>query len=87
MSRPDTAVVMTATSPAEAQVVAALLRAEGIATYVGGVLLQDEFAVSQRALGLEGVVIEVAADALGRARDVIARARAAGEELAGEPDA
>ena len=63
-----------------------LLRAAGITTYVGGLLLQDEFAVSQRMLGLEGVRVEVPVDKLARARAVIAEARAVGDELSQDED-
>jgi len=80
----DRTVVMSASSAEEAQVVAALLRAADIPVYVGGVQLQDEFAVSQRMLGLQGVAIEVPADQRERAERLIEEARAAGE---GDPDA
>jgi len=72
---------MIARSRAEAQVVEALLQSAGIPVYVPGLLLQDDFAVSQRAMGLLGVKVEVPRDDLERAKQVLAEAR---HEGAGE---
>ena len=65
-------------SSAEAQVVAALLRAHGIPVYIAGQLLQDEFGVVQRALGTAGTVLEVPTADLLRAQALLAAARAEG---------
>jgi hypothetical protein len=80
---PEIVVLETAPSPSVATIVVALLQAEGIPAYVNGSLLQDEFALSQRLLGLSAVEIQVPADRLAEAREVLAAAREAGGELAG----
>ncbi|HEX5012178.1 MAG TPA: DUF2007 domain-containing protein [Planctomycetota bacterium] len=79
-----TSVLLRARSPIEAQVVLALLRAEGIAAFVNGIALADEFAVSQRAMNLAGVEIEVRAVDLERARRLVEDARRAGREVGDE---
>ena len=75
-----TSVLLRARSPIEAQVVLALLRAEGITAFVNGIALADEFAVSQRAMNLAGVEIEVRALDLERARRLVEDARRTGRE-------
>ena len=72
---------MTADSTAEAQVVAALLRAAGIPLYMDGRLLQDEFAISQAVTGGVGRQIMVPESRLEEARAVIAEARKQGESM------
>ena len=72
---------MTAESTAEAQVVAALLRAADIPLYMDGRLLQDEFAISQAVTGGVGRQIMVPASRLEEARAVIAAARKQGESM------
>jgi len=67
--------LMVARSRAEAQVVEALLQSAGIPVYVPGLLLQDDFAVSQRAMGLLGVKVEVPKTDLERAKQILAEAR------------
>lgn len=79
MSQEETTVILRANSPAEAQVVVALLRAEGIETYVDGVKLQDEFAIAQRVMGLIGVEIEVGTQDATRALKLIEAAREDGQ--------
>jgi hypothetical protein len=80
-----TSVLLQARTAMEAQVVLALLRGEGITAYVKGAALMDEFAVSQRTMGLQGVMIEVRNEDLDRARRVVEEARQAGREM-GEPE-
>ena len=70
--------LMHASSRAEAQVVVALLRANGIPTYVDGQSLQDEFALSQRLMGLNGLDIQVPKSMLEQARRTIEEARRKG---------
>ncbi|MHC4845557.1 MAG: putative signal transducing protein [Planctomycetota bacterium] len=72
---------MTADSPEEAQVVAALLRAAGIPLYMDGRLLQDEFAISQAITGGVGRQIMVPASRVEEAQAVIAQARKEGESM------
>jgi hypothetical protein len=67
--------LLRARSPAEAQVVAALLRAAGIPFYIEGRLLQDEFALSQALMGLTRARVEVPADRLQEARALLEQAR------------
>jgi len=73
--------VMRADSAEEAQVVAALLRANGIPLYMDGRLLQDEFALSQAVTGGVGRKIMVPESRLEDARAVIAAARKEGESM------
>jgi hypothetical protein len=77
--------LLRARTQAESQIVLALLRAEGIVAYVGGQALTDEFAASQRLLGLQGTRIDVAAGDLPRARELLAEARRCGRLLDSEP--
>ena len=73
--------LVRANSPGEAQVIVAVLRSAGIPAFVGGQLLQDEFAASQRLLGLQGVDIQVPEEARVRAMAVLAEARRDGRHL------
>jgi len=72
--------LLAARSRAEAQIVLALLRSEDIVAYVNGEALADEFAASQRLLGLQGTRIEVREEDLPRARRVLDEARRSGNE-------
>lgn len=72
---PEPVSLIHAKTPAEAQVVAALLRAAGIPVYVGGRLLADEFAVTQAAMGLAQVAVQVPADRLAEAKALLEQAR------------
>lgn len=85
-SDPDIAVLETARTPLAAELIVAVLRAEGIPAYVEGALLQDEFAVSQRILGLGGVRIQVPRERLEDARKALAAAREAGTRLGAEAE-
>jgi hypothetical protein len=88
MTQRPTALLLTARTAAEAQVVLALLRREGIEAYMGGQALTDEFAASQRLLGLQGTEIAVRDEDLLRAQAVLAeakrKAQASGSDDAGE---
>jgi hypothetical protein len=75
---PEPVRLMHASTPAEAQVVAALLRAAGILVYVGGRRLSDEFAVSQATMGLAQVDVQVPADRLEEAQALLEQARREG---------
>jgi hypothetical protein len=57
------------------------LKFEGIPAYVGGCLLQDGFAISQRVLGSNCVDIQVPKDCLAEAKEVLKRMREAGKLL------
>ncbi|HEX9793450.1 MAG TPA: DUF2007 domain-containing protein [Planctomycetota bacterium] len=76
--------LMSAQSPAEAQIVASLLESAGIPVQLNGEALWDEFAVSQRALGLLGTKVMVPEDRLEEARQVIAAARGDGADGVGD---
>jgi putative signal transducing protein len=78
---PDIVVIARAKTPMQAQLIVSILRAEGIPAYVGGALLQDEFAMSQALLGMSGTTIEVPRDCADEARRVLAEARASGGSL------
>ncbi len=80
MNDPDLATLMLAHTPAEATVVAALLRSANIPFYVDGRLLVDEFAMSQSLMGLKSR-ISVSQDDLPRAQALLDEARASGREL------
>jgi hypothetical protein len=75
---PEPVLLLHARTPAEAQVVSALLRAAGVPVYVAGRRLQDEFAVSQAAMGLAQVDVQVPEDRLDEARALLERARREG---------
>ena len=82
--RRPTRVLLRARTPVEAQVVLALLRAEGIAAYVNGGALTDEFAVSQRLMRLQGAEIEVGEQDFDQAQRVLKEARDQ-RDLSSEP--
>ncbi len=71
--------VIVAKTAEEALVIAALLRNAGIPIYVGGSLLQDEFAIAQRTLNLQSIGIQVPSDRIEEARDLLAAAKRDGE--------
>ena len=82
--------VFTAGSEGEARVIVAVLSAAGISAIVEGSFLMDDWAMSQRQLGVKVMVPDNHADA---ARAAIAAARAVGQlldepddELGSEPD-
>lgn len=72
--------VLRARTHEEALVVSALLRHAGIPVYVGGSLLQDEFAAAQRIMNLQAIVISVPRSRRLEADAVIEGARRAGED-------
>jgi hypothetical protein len=76
-----TSVLLRARTGVEAQVVLALLRGEGLTAFVNGSALMDEFAVSQRLMGLQGVEISVRSEDLPRARQLLEEARRIGQQL------
>ncbi|HLQ38645.1 MAG TPA: hypothetical protein VK348_12630 [Planctomycetota bacterium] len=74
-------VVRTATTPAEARVLVALLQAEGIPAHVDGDSLSDEVAVSRRLMNLNGVRVQVPADLHARALEILANCKVDDTEL------
>lgn len=69
-----------------AENIAGILEAEGIPTMIEGRNLQDEFAMTQRALGLTGCTVKVRASDLEAAKRILEDARAEGARLEDEPD-
>ena len=78
---PDLVDLEPAKTPFEAQVIAGVLREAGLAVYVAGSLLTDEFALSQALMNLQGVAIRVRREDLDRANEVLEQARAAGRQF------
>jgi hypothetical protein len=79
--RADLVRFKTASSPLEAEVIAGVLRAADIPVYIEGSLLADEFAMSQRLMGLNAVRIQVPRDRVADAAAALAEARAASAEV------
>ncbi len=79
-------VLETASNPFVAQMIAEALKSHGIAAYVEGISLIDEFAMSQKALGLTSVDIQVHRDRLDEAREILAALREAGKIMAEKSD-
>lgn len=63
-----------------AQLLAGLLRDAGIPVYIGGSQLQDEWAMSQKMMGLLSTELQVPRDRLDEAREILASVRASAEE-------
>lgn len=84
----DIVVLETANNYFVAQMIAEALKSHGIAAYVEGISLIDEFAMSQKAMGLTSVDIQVHRDRLDEAREILAAMREAGKlmEEGGEED-
>ena len=78
----EIAVLETASNPFVAQMIAEALKSHGIAAYVEGISLIDEFAMSQKAMGLTSVDIQVHRDRLDEAREILAALREAGKLMA-----
>jgi hypothetical protein len=81
-------VVTTAKTPEVASMIVQALKFEGIPAYVGGCLLQDPHALTQRVLGRNCVDIQVPSECLEEANKVLEIMREAGrqlEEVDGEP--
>lgn len=81
---PIAAVAVQAATPAQADLMVALLRAEGIPATVEGSALADEVAISRRAMHLTGLQVWVPAPLLENARAVLAPAEVDEEELAAQ---
>ena len=87
MSRePDIVILEKAPSPIIAQLLVEALKSHGIEAYVEGTALVDEWAITQRVLGRQGVDIQVHRDRLDEAREVLAAMREAGRLLDEEQD-
>ncbi len=76
----------TTNTEAEARVIAAILQADGIPVYVQGDSLQDEFAISQRAMNLSAVEVRVPRACLEDARAALEAHRSACDETEESPD-
>jgi hypothetical protein len=81
MSNPGPVLARVASTPAEAKVLVALLRGEGIAASVDGDSLADEVAISRRLMNLNGVRILVPAAQLEQARAFLADTAVPHDEL------
>lgn len=75
-----TVIIAHARSRTEAQVITAVLRANEIPVHVAGELLADEFAASQRLMGLQAMDIEVPESLAEKARSILQAARKAGDK-------
>ena len=73
--------LVQAKSPFEAQVIVGVLHAAGVAAYVQGGLLADEFAMSQQLMNLRSVAVQVPAAQAELGRQALAEAHEAGELL------
>ena len=71
----------TAPSPIIAGMIVQALRSAGIPAFVKGSLLQDEFAITQKVLGLNEVTIQVQKHRLEDARKIREMMREAGKNL------
>lgn len=71
-------VVMTTPSPPIAHLVAERLIEEGIPAHVPGTALQDEWAISQKIMGLMNAEVRVPADRVADAQAVLEKLKAAG---------
>jgi hypothetical protein len=71
----------TAPSPIIAAMIVQALKSAGIPAFVNGGLLQDEFAITQKLLGLNEVTIQVRKDQLEEAKKIREMMREAGEDL------
>lgn len=71
MSEPIESVARVATTPSEAKIFVAMLRAEGIPARTDGDSLVDEFAASQRLMNLVGTKVIVPTSSLERAREIL----------------
>lgn len=81
---PIAAVAAEAATPAQADLMVALLRAEGIPATVEGAALADEVAISRRAMHLTGLKVFVPSDLLEHARAVLAPTDLGEDELAAQ---
>ena len=82
----DLVVLDSFSNPAIAQLVADLLRDAGIPVYIGGSLLQDEWAISQKLMGLLSSEVQVPRDRIEEAREILASVRASAAESAEKDD-
>lgn len=71
MTTPIESVLCTAATPAQAKIYVAVLQAAGIPARIEGESLADEFAASQRLMGLLGSRVFVPTSSLERARELL----------------
>ena len=76
---PDLVTLERFSNSAIAQLLADLLRDAGIPVYIGGSQLQDEWAMSQKMMGLLSTELQVPRDRLDEAREILASVRASAE--------
>ncbi len=79
-------VVAKARNTIEAELFVGILKAADIPAMVDGRYLQDEFAMPQKMLGLEGIKVRVRKEDLAEARLALDAAREAGQALDSEPE-
>ncbi|MCC6669599.1 MAG: hypothetical protein IT458_00945 [Planctomycetes bacterium] len=80
---PEPVVAHVARTAFEANIVLGVLEEAGIKAWVEEPMRQDEFAVAQRLMNLEGVSVWVGAPDLPMAQKAILEARSAGAQLDG----
>ena len=71
MSEPISRIVAIASTPAQAKIYVAMLRAEGIPAFVDGESAADEFAMSQRLMNISNVRVVVPTEAAVRAEELL----------------
>jgi hypothetical protein len=81
---PDLVVLESFPNAAIAQLVAGLLRDAGIPVYIGGSQLQDEWAMSQKLMGMLSTDVQVPRDRLAEAREILETVRASAGETSEE---
>ncbi len=81
MSSKEPAVVRTAKSPFEADVLVSILEQAGIPALRSGGMLTDEFAMTQQLMNVGGVEVRVPGDRLEEAMQVLKEADEAGLAL------
>ena len=73
--------LLTAKSPAEAEVVKGILEAAGIPAQLSGEFTTDDLAMSLQASGFVAVDVQVPSDRLEEARGLVEEAQSAGKEM------
>ena len=83
---PAPALLVTARSTFEADILIGILEEAGIPAYRAGSQLTDGFAMSQQLMNTQGVQVFVPGDRLEQAREAIAQSEEAGKLLAEDTD-
>jgi len=71
VSEPISRIVAVASTPAQAKIYVAMLRAEGIPAFVDGESAADEFAMSQRLMNVSNVRVVVPTEAASLAAEIL----------------